>query len=103
MKLLEGRTAVITGSSRGLGFAIARALAEQGASVVLAARTEEMLRMMRKCREKGNFDCEIIMNEFMGKDFKKTDYERFKKQFFGKTSKKRNSDEKNKDIQYSWR
>jgi hypothetical protein len=35
---------------------------------------EEILRMMRKCREKGNFDCEIIMNEFMGKDFKKTDF-----------------------------
>lgn len=43
MKLLEGKTAVITGSSRGLGFAIARALAEQGASVVLAARTAETL------------------------------------------------------------
>ena len=43
MKLLEGKTAVITGSSRGLGFAIAKALAEQGASVVLAARTEETL------------------------------------------------------------
>jgi hypothetical protein len=51
---------------------------------------EEILRMMRKCREKGNVDCEIIMNEFMGKDFKRTDYERFKKQFFGETSKKRN-------------
>lgn len=44
MKLLEGKTAVITGSSRGLGFAIAKALAENGASVVLAARTEETLR-----------------------------------------------------------
>jgi len=43
MKLLEGKTAVITGSSRGLGFAIARAFAEQGASVVLAARTAETL------------------------------------------------------------
>lgn len=43
MKLLEGKTAVITGSSRGLGFAIAKALAEQGVSVVLAARTAETL------------------------------------------------------------
>lgn len=43
MRLLEGKTAVITGSSRGLGFAIAKAFAEQGASVVLAARTEETL------------------------------------------------------------
>jgi len=41
MKLLEGKTAVITGSSRGLGLAIAKAFAEQGANVVLAARTAE--------------------------------------------------------------
>jgi len=44
MKLLEGKTAVITGSSRGLGFAIAEALAKQGANVVLVARTEETLK-----------------------------------------------------------
>jgi NAD(P)-dependent dehydrogenase (short-subunit alcohol dehydrogenase family) len=43
MKLLDGKTAVITGSSRGLGFAIAKAFAEQGANVVLAARTAETL------------------------------------------------------------
>ena len=43
MKSLEGKTAVITGSSRGLGFAIAKACAEQGANVVLAARTEATL------------------------------------------------------------
>lgn len=43
MKLLEGKTAVITGSSRGLGFAIAEAFAKQGACVVLAARTETTL------------------------------------------------------------
>jgi NAD(P)-dependent dehydrogenase (short-subunit alcohol dehydrogenase family) len=43
MKILEGKTAIITGSSRGLGFAIAKAFAEQGACVVLAARTEKTL------------------------------------------------------------
>ena len=43
METLKGKTAVITGSSRGLGFAIARALSEQGANVVLAARTAETL------------------------------------------------------------
>ncbi len=45
MKLLEGKIAVVTGSSRGLGFAIAKAFAEEGASVVLAARTEETLNL----------------------------------------------------------
>jgi NAD(P)-dependent dehydrogenase (short-subunit alcohol dehydrogenase family) len=39
MGLLENKVAVITGSSRGLGFAIAETYAEQGAAVVLAART----------------------------------------------------------------
>lgn len=43
MKLLEGNTAVITGSSRGLGFAIAQAFANEGARVVLAARSEAVL------------------------------------------------------------
>lgn len=43
MKLLDGKIAVITGSSRGLGFAIARAFTEAGAKVVLAARSETTL------------------------------------------------------------
>ncbi|MFY9636101.1 MAG: SDR family NAD(P)-dependent oxidoreductase, partial [Cellulosimicrobium cellulans] len=32
---LTGRVALVTGSSRGIGFALARALAEAGATVVL--------------------------------------------------------------------
>lgn len=43
MKILDGKTAVITGSSRGLGFAIAQAFAKEGAKVVLAARSESVL------------------------------------------------------------
>ena len=38
---LEGRVAIATGASRGIGKAIAVALAEEGADVVVAARTEE--------------------------------------------------------------
>ena len=37
---LEGRTAFVTGGSRGLGFAIAKSLVERGARVAIAARDE---------------------------------------------------------------
>lgn len=40
---LEGRTALITGASRGIGYALASALASAGARVVLNARSEDAL------------------------------------------------------------
>ncbi|UUL75371.1 SDR family oxidoreductase [Pseudarthrobacter sp. Fe7] len=39
--VLRGRVAVVTGSSRGLGLAMARALGLHGAAVVLAARSDD--------------------------------------------------------------
>lgn len=38
---LNGRTAIVTGASRGIGLATAQALATAGANVVLTARTQE--------------------------------------------------------------
>ena len=43
---LEGRVAIITGASRGIGAAIAQRFAAEGASVVLAARKPEALEAM---------------------------------------------------------
>ncbi len=41
-KRLDGRAALVTGASRGLGRAIALALAAEGAAVVVAGRTEQV-------------------------------------------------------------
>src|SRR5512135_2342677 len=43
MGVLDGKVAVITGSSHGLGLAIAEAYAREGAAVVLAARSIDSL------------------------------------------------------------
>ena len=51
---IEGKTAIVTGSTAGIGFAIAQLLAAEGASVVVNGRTEkrvdDALRAIRKER-----------------------------------------------------
>ncbi len=44
---LEGRTAIVTGSSSGMGEQIARALAAEGMKVMLAARRAQKLEASR--------------------------------------------------------
>lgn len=54
MVRLEGRTALVTGASRGLGRHMARALADEGMELALAARSEEGLRAAAdEVRERG--------------------------------------------------
>ena len=43
MRRLEGQVAIVTGASRGIGFAIAERLVEEGASVCITARNAEAL------------------------------------------------------------
>ena len=46
MKLLEGKTALITGASRGIGKAVALAFAKQGANI--AFTDSRMHRLLKK-------------------------------------------------------
>jgi glucose 1-dehydrogenase len=52
--ILQNKVAVITGSSRGLGYAIAEIYAREGARVVIASRTQKAVdQAVRKLRENG--------------------------------------------------
>ena len=51
MKDLRGRTAIVTGASRGIGVYIAKALAERGVNLSLAARSIDELEVVRNQME----------------------------------------------------
>lgn len=58
MGSLDGRHALVTGAGRGIGLAVAEALAERGAELTLVARSVDQLEAARKrCREKGSPLC----------------------------------------------
>ena len=53
-KMLEGKTAIITGASYGMGYTMAELFAEEGANVVLTARGQEKLdKAVEEIRAKG--------------------------------------------------
>ncbi len=51
---LKGKTALVCGSTQGIGYATAKELASMGASVILIARNEEQLRMAQASLETSN-------------------------------------------------
>ena len=60
---LPGKTAIITGANRGIGRAIARALAAEGASCVLCARDEQRLAaVVQEIKEAGGEACSLSLD-----------------------------------------
>jgi len=57
---LEGKSAIVTGASRGIGVGIARVLAAQGMKLTLAARSEEALRAVAADLREQGAECRAV-------------------------------------------
>ena len=61
MGVLDGKICVVTGASRGLGEAMAVGFAEEGAAVVLAARSvDDLERVQQRCKEAGAGSAAVV-------------------------------------------
>jgi NAD(P)-dependent dehydrogenase (short-subunit alcohol dehydrogenase family) len=60
---LSGRVALVTGGSRGLGLAMAGALAEMGAQVALTARKESELATAREALRMAGYDVATLLSD----------------------------------------
>lgn len=64
MGVLDGKTIVVTGASRGLGEEMAVSFAREGAHVVLAARTvDDLERVAARCAEAGDGGTTIVATD----------------------------------------
>ncbi len=77
MRQLEGKVAIVTGASRGIGKAISIGLAEQGANLVLAARTvadleETKKAVMKHCVKAEAIPTDVTSEEDIEKMFART-------------------------------
>lgn len=66
MKKLEGKVAVITGASKGIGEGITRVYAKYGAKLVLAARGEKVMEFASQLRDEG-YDAIGVMTDVSDK------------------------------------
>src|SRR5207249_8556990 len=67
MKLgLEGKVVVITGGSKGIGLACARAFAREGARVSIASRSEANLNQARQNLANEGFEVVTVRADFAG-------------------------------------
>ena len=60
MKMLEGKVAVVTGGTRGIGFSIVKAFLEEGASVALFGSRQETVDKALAELKKENADAKVI-------------------------------------------
>jgi len=60
MEMLKGKSALITGASRGIGAAIARKFASEGAKLIISATNEELLSKMKKELDESGCDVEMM-------------------------------------------
>ncbi|HHO57183.1 MAG TPA: SDR family oxidoreductase [Thermoplasmatales archaeon] len=65
---LEGRRALITASSKGIGFGVAKVMALAGASVILLSRNEENLKRAKEKIEEMGRGAEYIVADLSKKD-----------------------------------
>jgi NAD(P)-dependent dehydrogenase (short-subunit alcohol dehydrogenase family) len=78
---MEGRAAIVTGASRGIGRAIAEALGEEGFSLTISARKPETLEQAaQEMRDKG-FDVEHVAGNMTDEDAIRTVVERHRERF----------------------
>ena len=64
---IEGKKALITGGSHGIGLAIAKALADEGCDVAICARDPERLTRAAKANERGGAKCLAIRADVTSK------------------------------------
>ncbi|PYM03448.1 MAG: hypothetical protein DMD82_16900, partial [Candidatus Rokuibacteriota bacterium] len=80
MGRLEGRTAMVTGASRGIGKAIALAFAAEGADVVATARTTNAVdAVIGQCRQMGRDGLAVTADLSIEKDIQRVADEALRK------------------------